>query len=316
MKQMSFDMPGYQNKGKSTKREKFLGEMDKVVPWAMLCELIAPHYPKAGKGRPPLPLERMLRIYCLQQWYSLSDPAMEEALYDSQSMRRFAGISAGQDVIPDESTILHFRHLLERHGLTEAMFAQINAYLGEKGLLMSRGTIVDATIIEAPGSTKNRSGERDPEMHQTRKGKQWHFGMKAHIGVDADSGLTHTLVCTPANTGDNAVMGELLHGGESQVWGDAGYAGSELQQLAEQAGLDWQVQQAGHYRRPLDEAQRVANREKSRVRALVEHPFHVVKCLWRHGKVRYRGLAKNAARLFAMFALANLYKLRGRLLAA
>jgi IS5 family transposase len=317
MKQMSFCTPGYnKKKGKGTRREQFLTQMEQVVPWSRLIALIAPHYPKGAQGRKPLPLERMLRIYCLQQWYALSDPAMEEELYDSQSMRSFVGISGGQDIIPDESSILHFRHLLERHELTQAILAEVNAYLGEKGLLMSRGTIVDATIIHAPTSTKNAQEERDPEMHQTRKGKQWYFGMKAHIGVDADSGLTHSVVCTPANVADNAVMGELVHGGEHSLWGDAGYAGEQLQQMAEQAGFEWNVQERGHRHQPLTEEQKRRNREKSRVRARVEHAFHVVKCLWGHVKVRYRGLAKNAAQMYALFALANLYKMRHQLAAA
>jgi IS5 family transposase len=207
MEQMSFAAPVYRNKSKKTKRETFLAEMDKIVPWDRLTALVAAHYPKAGKGRQPMGLERMLRIYCLQQWFGLSDPGMEEALYDSECMRRFVGIDCARETIPDESTILKFRHLLEKHQLTEALFTQINSLLAEKGLLLGKGTIVDATIIAAPSSTKNQAKARDPEMHQTKKGNQWYFGMKAHIGVDADSRLTHTLSCTPANVADQRAGG-------------------------------------------------------------------------------------------------------------
>jgi IS5 family transposase len=316
MKQMSFAAPVYRNKGKKTKRETFLAEMDKIVPWDRLSALIAPHYPKAGNGRQPMALERMLRIYCLQQWFALSDPGMEEALYDSESMRRFVGIDCAREVIPDESTILKFRHLLEKHKLTEALFAQINSLLAEQGLLLGQGTIVDATIIAAPSSTKNQDKARDPEMHQTKKGNQWYFGMKAHIGVDADSRLTHTLSCTAANVADPAMLGELLHGEEQALWGDSAYACKEAQQLAEQAGIQWNVHEKGQRNRPLTDRQKARNTKRSRVRALGEHPFWVVKHLWKYVKVRYKGLAKNAAQLFSLFALANLFLVRKKLLAA
>lgn len=221
MKQQSLSMTGYFDKGKRTRREQFLAEMERVVPWARLCALIEPHYPKVSPkgGRPPLPLERMFRIYCLQQWYNLSDPAAEEALYDSLTMRRFAGVESDADIIPDESSILNFRRLLESHALTEGLLAEINAHLAERGLFVGKGTIVDATLINAPSSTKNAEKKRDPEMHQTRKGKQWYFGMKVHTGTDADSGLVHTVQGTSANVADVNVLGELLHGDEESLTG-------------------------------------------------------------------------------------------------
>jgi transposase, IS5 family len=306
MKQISMSMTGYFDKGKQTRRERFLAEMEQVVPWGRLCALIEPHYPKgsAAGGRPPLPLERMFRIYCLQQWYDLSDPGAEEALYDSITMRRFAGVSTDADVIPDETSILNFRRLLEKHQLTERLLAEINAHLSERGLFVGKGTIVDATIINAPSSTKNAKKARDPQMHQTRKGKQWYFGMKVHTGTDADSGLVHTVKGTPANVADVNVLGELLHGDEERLHGDS----------AEASGIEFAVNQRGTKSRPLTRAQRRRNRRLSRVRAVVEHPFLVVKRLWGHAKVRYRGIAKNLAQMNTLFGLANLYRVRYRLL--
>jgi IS5 family transposase len=248
----------------------------------------------------------MLRVYFLQQWYNLSDPGMEEALYDSVAMRRFAGIATDADVIPDESSILGFQLLVETHRLTQALLAEVNRHLGEKGLLLGKGTIVGATIVKAPSSTKNASGSRDLEMHQTRKGKLWYLGMKAHTGTDADSGLVHTVVCTAANVHDAAVPGELLHGEEEVVYGDSAYQSEELQALDEQAGLDYKV---------CERPSRWRNRAIARVRAIGEHPYHVVKRLWGHVKVRYRGLAKNFAQMCTLFALANLYIARRWLLA-
>jgi IS5 family transposase len=318
MKQKALSMTGYFDKGKLTKRERFLGEMDQVVPWGRLCALIEPVYPKGSRGkggRPPLPLETMLRIYFLQQWYNLSDPGMEEALYDSVAMRRFAAITSDEDIIPDESSILGFRRLLERHQLTEAVLAEVNRHLGEKGLLVGKGTIVDATIVNAPSSTKNVSGSRDPEMHQTKKGNQWYFGMKAHTGTDADSGLVHTVVCTAANVHDAQVLGELLHGEEEVLYGDSAYRSKELEALAEEAGLDYKICELPNRHRQLSERQRRRNRAISRVRAFAEHPYHVVKTLWGHTKVRYRGLAKNFVQMCTLFALANLYTARRRLMA-
>ena len=316
MKQVSMSMTGYFDKGKKTRREQFLAEMDQVVPWARLCALIEPHYPKASSagGRPPLPLERMLRIYCLQQWYNLSDPGAEEALYDSITMRRFAGVSTDADIIPDETSILNFRRLLESHQLTERLLTEINAHLSERGLLVGKGTIVDASIIDAPSSTKNAKKKRDPQMHQTRKGKQWYFGMKVHIGVDTDSGLVHTLRGTAANVADVNVLGELLHGGEESLHGDSAYHSKQLKAQAQASGLEFNVNERGTRHRPLTKMQRARNRRLSRVRATVEHPFLVVKRLWGHTKVRYRGIAKNLAQMHTLFALANVYRVRRQLM--
>jgi len=316
MKQIALTMTGYFDKGKKTRREIFLGEMEQVVPWARLCALIEPHYPKPNPegGRPPLPLERMFRIYCLQQWYDLSDPGAEEALYDSLTMRRFAGVRTDDDVIPDESSILGFRHLLEAHKLTERLFAEINAHLCERGQFIGKGTIVDATIINAPSSTKNEKNERDPEMHQTRKGKQWYFGMKVHTGTDADSGLVHTVSATAANVADVNMLGELLHGNEERLHGDSAYHSKALKAQAEANGIAFNVNQRGTKSRPLTQAQRARNRRLSKIRAIGEHPYLVVKCLWGHAKVRYRGLAKNLAQMNTLFGLANLYRVRYHLL--
>ena len=309
-------MTGYFDKGKKTRRERFLSEMEQVVPWGRLCALIAPHYPKGSPagGRPPLPLERMFRIYCLQQWYNLSDPGAEEALYDSLTMRRFAGVTTDEDVIPDESSILNFRRLLERHGLTARLLTEINAQLSERGLFVGKGTIVDATIINAPASTKNEKKARDPEMHQTKKGNQWYFGMKVHTGTDADSGLVHTVCGTSANVADVNMLGELLHGDEERLHGDSAYHAKELQTQAEAAGIAFNVNQRGTKTRPLSKAQKACNRRFSRVRAIGEHPYRVVKCLWGHAKVRYRGIAKNLAQMNTLFGLANLYRVRYQLL--
>lgn len=316
MKQQSLSMTGYFDKGKKTRREQFLTEMDQVVPWRRLCALIEPHYPKGSPagGRPPLPLERMLRIYCLQQWYNLSDPGAEEALYDSLTMRRFAGVRTDADVIPDETSILNFRRLLENHELTARLFGEITALLSERGLVMGKGTIVDATIINAPPSTKNAKKQRDSEMHQTRKGKQWYFGMKVHTGTDTDSGLVHTVVATSANVADVNVLGELLHGGEDSLHADSAYHSKALQEQAEAAGIAFNVNQRGNASRPLTQRQRARNRRLSRIRATVEHPFLVVKRLWGHAKVRYRGLKKNLAQMHTLFGLANLYRVRYRLM--
>ena len=315
MKQVSMSMTGYFDKGKKTKREQFLSEMDQVVPWARLCALIEPHYPKGSPtgGRPPLPLERMLRIYCLQQWYNLSDPGAEEALYDSITMRQFAGVRTDADIIPDETSILNFRRLLESHQLTERLLAEINAHLSERGFIVGKGTIVDATIIDAPSSTKNAKKKRDAQMHQTRKGKQWYFGMKVHIGVDTDSGLVHTVRGTAANVADVNVLGELLHGDEESLHGDSAYHSKQLKAQAQASGLEFNVNERGTRHRPLTKMQRARNRRLSRVRATVEHPFLVVKRLWGHTKVRYRGIAKNLAQMHTLFALANVYRVRKQL---
>ena len=314
MKQTTFALLAWNAKGRTTRRERFLGEMNAVVPWARLTALIAPHYPKGGSGRPPMPLERMLRVYFMQQWFNLSDPQAEDALYDIEPMRRFAGIELAEDAIPDESTILHFRHLLEEHKLTEKIFAAIRTLLEEKKLLLKSGTIVDATIISAPSSTKNATQERDPEMHQAQKNKQWHFGMKVHVGT-SKQGLVHSLATGPANEADITRLDDLLHGQEDELYGDQAYWCEDHRQHCREAGIGYRVNRRAPSRlRPLTEHQKMINRNRSRRRARGEFAFHVVKTLWGFAKVRYRGLVKNTARVYALFALANLYLVRRRLL--
>jgi IS5 family transposase len=288
--------------------------MNAVVPWARLTALIAPHYPKGTGGRPTMPLERMLRVYFMQQWFNLSDPQAEDALYDIEPMRRFAGIELAEDAVPDESTILRFRHLLEEHQLTEKIFAEVRTLLEEKKLLLKSGTIVDATIISAPSSTKNAAQERDPEMRQGRKGKQWHFGMKVHVGT-SKQGLVHSVVTGPANEADISKLDGLLHGAEKELYGDQAYWCEDHRQHCHHAGIGYRVNRRPPNRhQPLTEYQKTINRSRSRCRARGEHAFHVVKRLWGFAKVRYRGLAKNTARVLALFALANLYLVRRRLL--
>lgn len=312
-KQRTFASLAWSSKGKVTRRERFLAEMDQVIPWAALLALIEPHYPKAGRGRQPLGLEKMLRIYFVQQWFNLSDPQAEDALYDSESIRRFVGVELGDDVIPDETTILRFRHLLERHQLTAAIFAAIRGLLEERQLLLKAGTIVDATIIHAPSSTKNASQTRDPEMRQTRKGKQWYFGMKLHIGADP-RGLVHSLTATDAATADITQLPALLHGQERDLYGDQAYWKEDHRVHWRASGGRYRVNRRGTTKRPLTQRQRAVNRRRSQIRARGEHPFHVVKRLWGFVKVRYRGLAKNTVRAFTMFGLANLYLVRRHLL--
>jgi IS5 family transposase len=313
MRQTTFESLAWSGKGKVTRRERFLAEMDAVIPWRELLKLIQPHYPKAGNGTQPMPLERMLRIHFMQHWFNLSDPAMEDSLYDSESMRRFAGIELAEDAVPDESTILRFRRLLELHQLSEKIFAQIRALLEDKRLLLKSGTIVDATIIEAPTSTKNADGERDPEMHQVVNGKEWHFGMKAHVGTDR-RGIVHTLTTTPANVADINEMHKLLHGKEKEVFGDQAYWSESHRQGAGSIGVRYRVNRRPNGHTALSTHQKLINRIRSRARARCEHAFQVVKHLWGFTKVRYRGLAKNTARLFTAFALANLYLLRRKLM--
>jgi IS5 family transposase len=313
MKQTTFASLAWNGKGKVTRRERFLAEMDAVIPWVHLLRLIEPHYPKAGNGTQPMPLERMLRIYFMQNWFNLSDPAAEDALYDSESMRRFAGIELAEDAVPDETTILRFRHLLGKHHLTEAIFAQIRSLLEQKRLLLKSGTIVDATIISAPPSTKNAEGARDPEMRQGRKGKEWFFGMKAHVGTDR-RGIVHSLTTTHAGTSEITQLPSLLHGEEREVFGDQAYWKEADRQAAQAQGIRYRINRRGNPSRPLTQYQKFINRCRSRARARGEHAFQVVKHLWGFTKVRYRGLAKNTARLFTAFALANLYLLRRRLL--
>ena len=314
MKQRTFAATGFERYGKTTRRAAFLAEMNGVVPWQELCALVVPVYPKAGGGRPPVGLDRMLRIYFLQQWFNLSDPAAEEALYDSTAMRQFAGIDLGSEPVPDETTICKFRHLLERHDLGRAVFEQVHRHLDAHGLKISTGTIVDATIINAPSSTKNRDKARDPDMHQTKKGRQWYFGMKAHIGVDSKTKIVHAVVATAANVADSEVLPDLLHGAETRVWGDQAYRGQReaIREYAPQA-KDFTNRRYRH-RGVVDEGERARNRTKSKVRAKVEHVFGVIKRVFGFVKVRYRGLDKNANRLFVTCALANLYIARHRLL--
>jgi IS5 family transposase len=311
--QTSFAQSEHGSKKKQTRRDRFLSEMEQVVPWARLVARIEPFYPQGKRGRPPMGIERMLRIYFLQQWYGLADEALEDALYDIAALRIFAGIDLGSTAVPDATTLLNFRHLLERHDLTRAIFTEINAVFTEQGLLMREGTIVDATIIHAPSSTKNQSKTRDPEMHQTKKGNAWYFGMKAHIGVDTHSGLVHSLTGTPANVADVAEAHALLHGEEKTAYVDAGYTGVEKREeiAAKLPGVCWQVAAKRGKVKALAEGPRkvliqALEKCKAQMRAYVEHPFHIIKNLFQHRKVRYRGLAKNTAQLYSLFALANL----------
>lgn len=321
MKQLSLAETGFlPRRGKVTRKAEFLAEMNLVVPWARLEALIEPVYPKAGRGRRPTPLSVMLRIHFMQHWFGYSDPAMEEALHDMPILRQFAGLDAFEDAMPDETTILKFRHLLEANSLAVAILAEVNGELADKGLWMKRGTVVDATLIAAPSSTKNEEGKRDPEMHQTKKGNQWHFGMKAHIGVDADSGLVHTVVGTAANVNDVTQAQSLLHGEETEAHGDAGYQGAEKRPEA-QGKAKWNIAMRPGKRRALDKTQESnaiideIERLKASIRAKVEHPFRVIKRQFGFTKVRYRGLKKNTAALMTMFALSNLWMVRRRLLA-
>ena len=318
MKQMSLANTGFELSSKRTRKREFLDEMNLVVPWRELVALIEPHAPVARTGRPAFALLTMLRIHFMQQWFGLSDPAMEEALHDVPLYREFAGLDAGVTRLPDETTILRFRHLLEAHALSLQIMATINATLAARGLMLKTGTVVDATLIAAPSSTKNASGERDPEMHQTRKGNQWYFGMKAHIGVDAESGLVHTVLGTAANVNDVTQGHGLLHGSEAIVFADAGYQGADKR--TEATGVPWHVALRPGKRRALDKkTPRGALRDKieklkASVRAKVEHPFRVIKRQFGHTKVRYRGLAKNTQQLITLFALSNLWMARHRLL--
>jgi len=314
MRQQTFATGDFERYRKPTRREQFLAEMEQVVPWAQLCQLIEPFYPKAGNGRPPVGLKRMLRIYFLQHWFSLSDPGAEEALYESRSMCRFVGIDLGREPVPDETTILNFRHLLERHELGERLFQAVGDYLQTQGLRVSNGTIVDASIISAPSSTKNKDKARDPEMHQTKKGNQWYFGMKAHIGVDSKTKQIHSVAATAANVHDSQLLEDLLHGDETRVWGDSAYTGqAEVIRRAAPYAQDF-THEKGRRNHPLDEAAKARNHTKSKVRAKVEHLFGVIKRVFGFTKVRYRGLAKNAHALFVLCALTNLYTARRRLI--
>ena len=323
--QVSFAQAEYAKKKKRTRRELFLEKMEQVVPWARLMEVIEPHYPKSGKrGRPPIGLERMLRMYFVQQWYGLADEAVEDAIYDSQALRNFMDIDLSKQSVPDATTLMGFRHLLEANDLPQAMLVEVNAMLIERGLLMSRGSLVDATLIAAPSSTKNQEHARDPEMHQVKKGNEWYVGMKAHVGVDRDSGLVHTLVTTSANISDISQTPALLHGQETDAWADAGYVGVEKREDMQKAlvangqAVQWHVAKrrktietlADGWQKKLAQAY---EKLKAQVRARVEHPFHVVKNIFKYQKTRYKGLAKNDAQLNVLFALSNLYMARGEL---
>ena len=317
MDQISFAGAEHAGKRKKTRREIFLEEMEVVVPWKALVKLIEPHYPVAGRGRRPYPLESILRVHLMQNWFALSDPAMQEALYEIASLRSFARLSLNEP-IPDETTIVNLRHLLEANDLAEDILKLVNTHPSRKGLLLKRGSIVDATIIAAPSSTKNSTGQRDPEMHQTKKGNQWHFGMKAHIAVDAESGLVHTVATTAANEADIEQVADLLHGKEQQVWADSGYRGA--QKRINRDDLQWNIAA-----RPSDIAKMPEGRAKTRVqkqehskasvRAKVEHPFRVIKRQFGLMKVRFKGLAKNTAHVITLFALSNLWMARKKLMA-
>ena len=322
MKQISLAATGFELAAKRTRKREFLDEMDRVIPWSQLLALIAPHA-RAGKtGRPPFATEVMLRIHLLQQFFGHSDPAMEEALHDIPLYREFAQLDVGTTRLPDESTILRFRHLLEAHDLGAQILEAVNAQLQRQGLLLKTGTVVDATLIAAPSSTKNAKGERDPEMHQTKKGNQWHFGMKAHIGVDADSGLVHTVLGTSANAHDVTQASALLHGEESDVFADSGYRGVHKREevIEDHAQVSWHVAMMPSHRKALDKDTPMGaimdalEKTKARIRAKVEHPFRVIKCQFGHRKTRYRGLAKNTSQLLVMFALSNLWMVRKRIL--
>jgi len=316
MKQISFAQAEHQNKKKVTRRERFLAQMNALVPWQRLIDALSPSYfpNSAGKrGRPPIGLERMLRIYFLQQWYALADEALEDAIYDSQAMRDFIGIDLAIESVPDATTLLRFRHLLEKHALTQRIFEEINVSLTEQGLFMCEGTIVDATIVAAAPSTKNKAKQRDPEMKQTKKGNQWHFGMKAHIGVDAVTGLTHSVAATSANVADVTMASHLVRDDDKRIYGDAGYTGMWKYLDEEKDAPDSRccvAAKRGAIKKLEDSSMKTLllafEKTKASIRAKVEHPFHVIKNLFGYRKVRYKGLAKNHAQLFTLFALGNL----------
>lgn len=320
MKQQTLAMAADQNAAyeryrRPTRRDVFLATMEQIVPWRALCSVIEPHYPKAGKGRPPIGLERMLRMYFVQHWFNLADEACEDALLDSTALRRFVGIDLGRERVPDATTLLKFRRLLETHDLGPALFAKVGEVLQAQGLKVGSGTIVDATIIGAPSSTKNKDGKRDPEMHQTRKGKQYFFGMKLHIGVDSKTGLAHSAVVTAANVHDKHPLPDLLHGAEQAVWGDSAYASQQELIASKAPQAEDRTNQRVKGSAVVADLERIVNRIKSKVRSRVEHVFAVVKRLWGFTKVRYRGLAKNATRAFVVTGLANIYLARQRLMA-
>ena len=313
MKQTTFASMVYENKKKETRRERFLQGMDLVIPWDRLVSLIEPHYPKAGNGRPPMPLEKMLRVYFMQQWYNLSDPGMEDALYDIESMRRFANIELGEDPVPDETTILHFRRLLERHQLTVQILKEVNTFLGDRGLLLKGGSIVDASIVTSPSSTKNREKKRNREMSSTKKGNQWYFGMKIHVGMDAKSGLVHTVEVTTAKDHDVTVLPKLLREDDRAVFGDKGYFSDDLKHEARADGIYWGVLEKRKRGKGLSSSQQKRNRKHASIRAKVEHVFRIIKCQFGYTRTRYRELEKNAAQVYGLVAMGNLYQARHQL---
>lgn len=320
MQQISFSQMEYAGKKRITRRERFLGEMERVVPWSALLEVLEPYYPKGKRGRPPIGLERMLRVYFIQQWYGLSDEGVEDAITDSQALRRFVGIDLSREDAPDATTLLQFRRLLETHRLTEKLFSCINGQLAAQGLLLKEGTIADATILSAPSSTKNREKARDPEMHQTKKGNQYYFGMKAHIGVDSQSGLVHTVTGTAAHVADITETEKLLHGEERVVFLDAGYTGIEKRAEVKEKKVKWLVaMKRGKLKAmPEDRLKTLTGqleRAKASVRAKVEHAFHVLKNLFHYRKVRYKGLFKNTVQLHMLFGLVNLVLVKKKRLA-
>jgi len=313
MKQVTFASMAYENKKKQTRRERFLSEMNKAVPWERLVSRIEPYYPKAGNGRRPMPLEQMLRIYFMQQWYSLSDPGMEEALYDIESMRRFADIELREEPIPDETTILNFRRLLEQHHLTSALFEEINKLLKKQGLLLKGGSIIDATIVTASSSTKNRQKSRDSQMSSTKKGNRWYFGMKLHVGIDAKSGLSHTVKVTTAREHDVTMLPNLVREDDRAVFGDKGYFSDDRKREARKAGVYWGVLEKCKRGTTLSSTQKKRNRKHASIRSKVEHVFRIIKCQFGYTKTRYRGLEKNTVQVFSLMALANLYQVRHQL---
>lgn len=317
MKQQSFDSGSFEKYRKKTRKEIFLEQMAEILPWSALCEAIEPFYPQVSSkgGRPPIGIDRMLRIHFLQHWFELSDPGAEEALYDSRAMRQFVGIDLCQEPVPDETTICKFRHLMERHNLGGELFQLVNQYLEENGLTLNRGTIVDATIIDAPRSTKNKDHQRDPDMESTQKGNQWYFGMKTHIGVDSQSKLIHSVVVTSANVHDSQVLEDLLHGNEQRVYGDSAYTGQKTKIKAKAKDAKDFTHKRGRRNHPLTEKEREANRNKSKIRPRVEHMFGVIKHQFGYRKVRYKGLAKNAQAVFIKCALANLVVAKHHLMA-
>jgi IS5 family transposase len=311
MKQMTFaGSKGFEVHGRATRKAEFLARMEKLVPWSAFCALIEPHYPKAGNGRRPIGLERMLRMYLIANWFNLADEACEDALYDVPAFRDFCRIDLGRERVPDATTLLNFRHLLEKHDLGVAMFAEVGRLLQNNGIKLAGGTIVDATLIAAPPSTKNQEQSRDPEMHQSKKGNEWHFGMKLHIGMDSQNGIIHSATVTPGNVHDSHELVYLLHGDETRLYGDSAYRGSSQRELLKKVAPNAKdfTNKRAYRNRPLTEADKKTNARKSSVRAKVEHPFLMLKRIWGFAKVRYRGLAKNANRAFAMLALINLNK--------